>query len=487
MEKGDEVNRLLTFERIREISGGSWLQEPENGDETLQGGAFDTRQLGSADIFFAWKGENSDGHDYLNMLLNTGIRLIIAERDVPRVGDIAALKVENSQKALQLMAKELVRGFEGKIVTITGSSGKTTTKEWLRHLLEGKREFITNHGSFNNHIGCPITLLNLGSHHELLILEMGTSGLGELELLTSLVPAHISVLLNVGYAHLGKFGSPDNVYRAKSEIFSHQAADAVSIIPFGDDRLASFLPARTYTTFGQGSPDFSWQHIKTDPLNRCQTLSFSSPFGEHAVTVNQLGSFAGDLLSAILAVSYHLGLTWEEIEPRLQSLPQEKGRAVFLKGINDVMILDDTYNANPQSVIGMLKTISSLDAERIIAVVGNLAELEEGMAESSVYILENFPAEITDLVLSGETGEILFPLIQERFPNTRTCFIESPLEIVQYLLPLAGRESVIGVKASRSSHFERIVHGLQGNPFSCNLVRCGKLPMCGTCPSLNEL
>lgn len=481
------MNKLLTFDRIREITHGTWLQEPENGDEIVKGGSFDTRQLGDADIFFAWKGENSDGHDYLGMLSNSGIRLIIVEKDVHRVGDIAMLKVDDSQKALQQMARELVRGFEGKVVTITGSSGKTTTKEWLRHLLEGKKTFVTNPGSFNNHIGCPITILNLESHHELLVLEMGTSGLGELELLTSLVPADISVLLNVGYAHLGKFGSRDNVYRAKSEIFSHQAADAISIIPYGDDRLASFLPGRTYTTFGQGSPDFSWRYLKTDPLNRSQTLSFSSPFGAQAVTVNQLGSFVGDLLSAILAVSYHLGLTWDEIEPRLQSLPQEKGRAVFLKGVNDVMILDDTYNANPQSVIGMLKTISSLDVRRIIAVVGNLAELEEGMAESSVYILENFPAEITDLVLSGETGEILFPLIQDRYPNTRTCFIESPLEIVRYLLPLANKETVIGVKGSRSSHFERIVYGLQGKPFSCDLVRCGKLPMCGTCPLLSDL
>ncbi len=475
------MNKLLNYNKIQSITNGTWITKPDDPAKTLRGGAFDTRALADAQIFFAWKGESSDGHLYLNQLDSSKIELIIVEQEVEKVGDKPILKVADSLLALQKMAQVLVEGFTGKIVNITGSSGKTTTKEWLKHVISDHRRLLTNIGSFNNHIGCPITILNMEEEHELLVLEMGTSGVGELAVLTSIAPADIAVLLNVGHAHIGMFGSLEKTYRAKMEIFSHKKKQSMSLIPHGDEKLSQYLDSGDYEHFGRGASKFSWECLSIDPIHRTQTLKFLTPFGSKSVVVNRLGEYVGDLLSCVLAVCYNLGLSWEEIEPGLSSLPAEKGRSVFYKGCNDVLILDDTYNANPESVIQMLKTICQLEANRYVGVVGNLAELDEGLKESAGYIINHLPEKLTDLILSGETGRILTDLVKETYPQLNILYFDSIAEMVDYLLSITDGQVVMGIKGSRSAHLERVVYALKGETFSCELARCGKLCACSQC------
>ena len=188
------MNELLTYGKIHQLTQGTWLTAPANASQTLRSGAFDTRALGKAEIFFTWGGE-SDAHQYLNQLTNSNIRLAIVEKSVPPLGNIAILKVKNSLEALHVLASYLAKSFKGKIITITGSSGKTTAKSWLSHILKHKFHLLHNIGSFNNQIGCPITILDLDTDHDIIVLEMGTSGLGELESLSAIAPADVSMLL----------------------------------------------------------------------------------------------------------------------------------------------------------------------------------------------------------------------------------------------------------------------------------------------------
>ncbi len=475
---------MLTFQRIQLITQGRWITKPNNADSVLRGGAFDTRSLGNAEIFFAWKGENSDGHDHIEQLAHSEVKLIIVEKEVPKVGEKPMLLVDNSLDALHLLAKELMNGFKGKTVNITGSSGKTTTKEWLKHIVNGHRNLLTNIGSFNNHIGCPITILNLAENHNLLVLEMGTSSLGEIEKLVAIAPADIALLLNVGHAHLGMFGSRNKIYQAKLELFNYLKPGAVSLLPAFDVRLKETKVKGQKQLFGKGSPEFSWSRIAIDPMKKNQTICFNTPYGLKTVMVPRLGDFVGDLLTGILAVCYYLNLTWEQIEPGLSLLPQEKGRSTFLKGDEQVLILDDTYNANPESVISMLNTICSLKMKRTVGVVGNLAELDEGMKETSGYILENIPQNLTDLFLSGDTGKILYPQIKQKFPNLNVVFTTSMDDLINQLRELLSPNTVIGVKGSRTSHLERVVYALNARIPQCKLMRCGKLMMCKDCEEL---
>lgn len=478
------MNKLLTFNKIKDITRGQWITEPDNPDLVLRGGAFDTRSLRKAEIFFTWQGENSDGHKHIHQLAESDIKLIIVEKEVPKIVNKPILKVSDSLNALHLLAKELMKGFCGKTVNITGSSGKTTTKSWLQHILGDHRNLLTNIGSFNNHIGCPITILNLKEDHDLLVLEMGTSGMGEIERLAEIAPADIALLLNVGHAHLGMLGSRDNIYRAKLELFSHLKTDAISLLPAFDEKLVRALVNGEKHFFGTGSSEFSWNRIDMDVLGMTQTLSLESPYGNKTVTVPRLGDYVGDLVSGILAVCYFLGLDWKQVEPGLSVLPQEKGRSTFLKAKNGALVLDDTYNANPESVVAMLKTICSLNMKQTIGVVGNLAELDEGMKETAGFIVDSIPSELTDLFLSGDTGKILLPKIQKRYPNLNVVYTESIIDLINRLKNLAHKDAVIGVKGSRTSHLERVVYALDGRMPRCELGRCGKLIMCNKCEEL---
>ncbi len=478
------MNKLLSFNKIKKITKGQWITEPDNPELIIRGGAFDTRSLGDAEIFFTWQGENSDGHDHIHQLAESDIKLIIVEKEVPKIADKAVLKVTDSLSALHLLAKELMIGFSGKTVNITGSSGKTTTKSWLQHILGDHRNLLTNIGSFNNHIGCPITILNLKEDHDLLVLEMGTSGLGEIEELTAIAPSDIALLLNVGHAHLGVIGSREKIYQAKLELFSHLKPNAISLLPAFDEKLVNARVDGERHYFGMGSSEFSWNRIDMDVLSMTQILCFDSPYGKKTVAVPRLGDYVGDLISGIIAVCYFLGLNWQQVEPGLSVLPQEKGRSTFLKGKNDVLILDDTYNANPESVVAMLKTICSLNMKQFIGVVGNLAELDEGMKETAGYVVDNIPGKLTDLYIGGDTGKILLPKIESRYPNLNAVYFDSIIELIEQLKNLSHKDAVIGVKGSRASHLERVVYALNGRMPRCELERCGKFIMCNTCKEL---
>lgn len=482
------MNNLLNFSIIEAITAGEWLSRPERMDETVVGGTFDSRNLGSADIFFAWKGEKGDGHQYISQLKGSAIKLIMVEKDVPLLPGIAILKVKNSLEALQTMARHLAKGFSGKIVSITGSCGKTTAKTWLNHMLKDQFKILTNIGSFNNHIGCPITILNMQPDHNLMILEMGTSGLGELELLSSIAPADVTVLLNVGHAHLGKMGSLENTYRAKLEIFTHQKEGAVSIIPDFDSKIKAQFKKDNAVYFGPEAGLFNWSGVAIDEESFQQLIQFGTPAGKKEVNVNQLGDYAGDLLSASLAICHHLGVSASGITDKFATLPQEKGRLTPLVGMNGVKILDDTYNANPESVVNMLNIICSLKADQYIGVVGNLAEMDKGLKNSIGIMKEKLPTNLTHLFLEGETAPAIQRMVEESFPHIQTYLITSFEKTLSQLKALATPKSVMGIKGSRSSHMERYVYALsEDQPVTCHLQKCGLLKMCNGCEQLSAI
>jgi len=150
--------------------------------------------------------------------------------------------------------------------------------------------------------------------------------------------------------------------------------------------------------------------------------------------------------------------------------------------LNDLLILDDTCNANPESVIGMLETLSRLKRKRTVGVIGQLAELEEDLRDSAAYILDHLPAGLTHLYFSGASGRILAPMVVGRFPELRVNWAESLPDLIAQLKPLAESGTVMGIKGSRSAHMERVVYAMQGECFSCNLTPCFRLNACRVCP-----
>jgi UDP-N-acetylmuramoyl-tripeptide--D-alanyl-D-alanine ligase len=472
------MNQLLNFSIIQELTEGEWLTVPDDSTRFLRGGAFDTRNLGEAEIFFAWKGENSDGHRYLEQLKKTRISLAIVEQEVVPVEGLAILKVDSSLQALHKLARWLIQHYEGKLVSITGSSGKTTAKSWLNHIVTDYFKLLSNTGSFNNQIGCPITILNLKPDTDLVILEMGTSGLGELELLSSIAPADISILLNVGHAHLGKFGSRAQIYKAKNEIFSHLKKDGLALIPEHDPKIKKLLKHPHKLCFGAGADIFNWKK------GEAGKIKFGTNEGVKEVLVNVIGPHVGEVLSGLIAICFQLKLNWQDIEARLHNLPQEKGRGKFLEGKMGSVLLDDTYNANPESVINMLETICQLEKEQYIGIVGNLAEMDDNLEQSAEVILANIPTKLTHLFIGGETGRFLFKSISSRYPKLKLFLIDQLDTALKELEEIISSQTVVGVKGSRSSHMERFLYLLQGKSCNCLLQYCPKLMMCQECEQL---
>ncbi|MCP4296973.1 MAG: hypothetical protein GY786_15325 [Proteobacteria bacterium] len=213
-------------------------------------------------------------------------------------------------------------------------------------------------------------------------------------------------------------------------------------------------------------------------------MRFGTPEGEKEVTLNVIGPHVGEVLSGLIAICYELGLVWKEIKERLTNLPQEKGRSRFLTGIDESTLLDDTYNANPESVINMLQTICSLDKEVYIGVVGNLAEMDEGLQDSAQLIVDRIPVNLTHLFLGGETGKILLPIIQNNHPQLKLYYIDDLERCFSILTSMTTKNTVIGIKGSRTSHMERLIMLLCGKSCNCYLPSCTKLMNCSNCDQL---
>lgn len=446
---------MLNFGLIQSITGGHWLQEPTL-EQPLFGGSFDTRTLKDEHIFLAFSGEHVDGHNFLPQLKNSAVRLAIVEKAVqPNLKGLAVLQVDNSLKALHQMAGFLRQQFTGKVIALTGSSGKTTFKNWLAYVLRQHMPVLSTKGNFNNHLGCPISLLDLQPEQRIVLLEIGASGVGEIDQITQWLQPDYSLLLNVGHAHLGKFGSLKNTYQAKQEIFNHLKKGGRAFAPANDKRLNQ-LPQHTIY-FGKGSANFGWR-VNWDNLGDQQMLQyqFLLPDGAKNCWCNQIGAEAGQNLSLLVALCLELGLSWQQISHSLTQLPTSPGRLQLKTGLFGAKILDDSYNANPESLVYLWQTMSHFKGFYKISVVGELTELEAGLKESS-QIIQQIPAEIDQLFLSGHTALAIKHAVLQQRPNLKVQLFEDFETLLQTLQPFLNANSLIGIKGSRAAGMERLV------------------------------
>jgi len=471
----------LTYTNCQESTSGVWQSAPQEPEAPLFGGAFDSRNLQGEQIFFAFTFGAQDGHQFVHSLAGSSVKLLVVEKAVDPIPGIAILQVPDSLAALHQIAAWRAKNFAGKIVSLTGSSGKTTVKNWLVHFLGSSFNVQANPGSFNNHIGCPVTLLSVERDTELLVLEMGTSGPGELDLLSSIAPADITLLLNIGHAHLGKFGSLEGLKQAKLEIFRHPRLGGVNIAPQGS--LYDKVPGPK-TTFG-ASGDYWVDQVTVDGAAGEQSFVLHTPGNTQKVQTNHLGPFVPEMLAALRAVYDQLGGNPEGFARLASQLPEGQGRSQVLSGPKGSRLINDSYNANPESVVSLWQTMAAFEGQTYLACIGNLAEMDEGLSESLEVMTRGMPEQLTDLFVCGETAPILKEAFAQFRPRLKVTLYANPLEMKERALELAGPHTVIGVKGSRTSHMERLVLALTGTEVDCALDRCGLLLNCVNCSKLN--
>lgn len=342
-------------------------------DAYFFGGASDTRKLKPGEIFFAWKGEKSDAHDYLESAELNGAICAVVERFIPSA-QIAQIIVKDSQKALGKIAKAWRKEWQGTMIALTGSNGKTTLKEMVTSILSVNHEVLATEGNYNNHVGCPLMLLRLNKHHTHAVIEMGASNPKEIEYLTKIVQPDIAILNNAGECHLEGFGSLKGVAKAKAEIFLGLSKTGTAIIN-ADDQFAEFWQTCVSdfksVTFGiTNSADVSADKIENQQFQ----LNLNTTQESAQIQLKLLGRH--NILNALAAsaCAQAAGESIATIQKGLEALTPVKGRLQVVKVKENVQLINDAYNANPNSLKAGIDACSV--GERWL-VLGDMRELGE--------------------------------------------------------------------------------------------------------------
>ncbi|MFC3873375.1 UDP-N-acetylmuramoyl-tripeptide--D-alanyl-D-alanine ligase [Neisseria musculi] len=355
----------------------------ENGGVEIKRIVTDSRDIQSGDVFFALSGERFDAHDFAAEVLAKGAAAVVVSRQ-----DCAALpgalKVGDTLTALQTLARAWRNEINPFVFGITGSGGKTTVKEMLAGILRhrfGKEAVLATAGNFNNHIGLPLTLLKLTPAHRYAVIEMGMNHFGELAALTQIARPDAALVNNALRAHIGcGFGSVGDIARAKSEIYQGLGADGLALVPAEDAHAAVFQTAAQglkQQTFGVQSGDIHAENIVLEPLS-C-TFDLVAGNGRAAVRLPVPGRHNVANAAAAAALALAAGLSLQEVSDGLCGFTNIKGRLNVKRGINGTTVLDDTYNANPDSMKAALDVLARFPAPRVF-VMGDIGELGDSEA-----------------------------------------------------------------------------------------------------------
>ncbi|MCC6855941.1 MAG: UDP-N-acetylmuramoyl-tripeptide--D-alanyl-D-alanine ligase [Microbacteriaceae bacterium] len=343
----------------------------------------DSRKVGPGAIFFALPGEETDGHLFAPAAVQNGAVLVITEREL----DLAVPQIvtDDGVLALAALAREVVARVRARgllrVVAVTGSNGKTTTKNMLRAVLEREGATIAPFGSFNNHVGAPISMLGVDYDTRFLIVEMGASAIGEISRLVSIVMPDVGIVLKVGLAHVGEFGGPDAVETAKSEMVKDLPASAIAVLNRDDVRVARMATLTTAPVVWFGL-DHSADVRASDVVATATGTAFTLQTQETSrrVQLRILGEHHVMNAIATIAASRALGVPDERSVPAIENLARAARWRMEVQPREDgVIVINDAYNASPDSMAAALKTLAQVTGpdQRSVAVLGEMAELGE--------------------------------------------------------------------------------------------------------------
>ncbi|MCW2854782.1 MAG: murF [Marmoricola sp.] len=373
----------MTLSEIADATGGE--VDPAHADVVVTGPAFlDSRVPETGGLFLAIAGEHVDGHVFAAGAVAGGAAAVLGSRptDAPTVvvGDVEA--------AVQALARSVLRTVRQRnpalrVVAVTGSQGKTSVKDMLGAVLAGAGETVATYGSFNNELGLPITVLRADPHTRFLVLEMGARGIGHLAVLCTIAPPDVSLVLNVGRAHLGEFGSQEAIAQAKGEIVDALGPDGIAVLNLDDPLVVGMAPRSrgVVRTFGRGTgAAVRLEAVEVDDFGR---PSFDLQAGQERVHValRLLGEHQATNAAAVAGVALALGVDLAAIGTSLARIEAlSKWRMELHERPDGLVVINDAYNANPDSMRAGLETLAGIGqrtGRRTVAVLGEMRELGE--------------------------------------------------------------------------------------------------------------
>lgn len=419
----------------------------------------DTRKLVKNALFIALKGECFDGHDFVVQAIKSGAAAVIVEHEIP--GGYPQIIVKNTLKALQDIARFHRRRFAIPVIAITGSSGKTTTKELIGTVLDSKFNVLKTHKNYNNEIGVPLTLLQLSEEHEACVIEMGMRGLGQIAELAAIAEPTIGVVTNVGTSHIELLGSQEGIAKAKSELVKAIGKDGYIVLNEDDvfvRDMANNSDAKVMT-YGlkQGAITTGFNiRYKSDGIKfdcRCYDEVFSvflPMIGIHNVY---------DALAAI-AVGRILGISVNKMAKSLGDFPGIPLRQEIIN-FGDFVLVNDTYNANPSSMEQSIKAIGQLQGKRKVAILADMLELGTYSEEKHLQIGELLGKENYKMVLLyGKESQFIGQGAKATGVEIVKHF-DTHEEIVEFYYKNKEKGDTILLKGSRGMTMEKVAEGLK--------------------------
>ncbi|TCI99753.1 UDP-N-acetylmuramoyl-tripeptide--D-alanyl-D-alanine ligase [Aeromicrobium sp. IC_218] len=444
----------LTLAELAETTGGTLHGDPAT---VVSGAPFvDSRAVEPGGLFVAVAGEHVDGHDYADAALAAGAAAVLASRPV----DGPSVVVDDVVVALGRVARHVVDRLDDlKVVGVTGSAGKTSVKDLLAHLLAGFGPTVAPTGSFNNELGVPLTVLRADAGTRFLVVEMGARGIGHIRLLCDIAPPDVGVVLNVGSAHLGEFGSPERTAQAKGELVEALRPDGVAVLNADDARVAA-MASRTVApvlTFGGEGADVGVVDVALDASGEVD-LVVAHQGRRRPAHLPLLGEHQAANAAAALAVVRALGLDVDQAVDALASArPASPMRMQREERADGLVVVNDAYNANPESAAAAVDALAAMGGEgATYAVLGEMLELGEGSVAAHRALGEHAVARGVDHVLAVGPGAA--PVAEGA--GDRGHAVPDTDAAVAWLRDRVGPGDAVLVKASRGSRLERVADAL---------------------------
>ena len=466
----------LTTEWVARAMDGT--ARPGDSERVFSGVSIDTRTLTAGELFVAIRGERYDGADFAGAAIEAGAGGVVVQRgrgrDLtlekgvrPLFDRAVVIEVDDTIAALQALALAVRRGSGTKVVAITGSAGKTTTKEVTGEFLAARYRVIRNRGNLNNHIGLPLSLIELRKRPEIAVVELGMNHVGEISTLVRVAEPDVRVWTNVGEAHVGFFHSVDAIADAKAEIFERATATTVLVANADDDRIAERLPrfAGRVVTFGiDRKADVRATTVRSRGINGTDAI-VATPNGAFELSTPLIGrgNLANVLAATAVAIEFDVPLP--DIAERAGRLAPAARRGEVLRLASEITVIDDSYNANPTATKRALEVLGdATDRSRRVAVLGEMLELgEQAVPLHEDVGLATARAKVDVLIaVGGEPARALADAaVAAGMPRAKVMYVATSDEAADAAATLVQRGDLVLVKGSRGLRTDRVVDRLK--------------------------
>ncbi|HET7533431.1 MAG TPA: UDP-N-acetylmuramoyl-tripeptide--D-alanyl-D-alanine ligase [Nocardioidaceae bacterium] len=455
----------MTLPEIAAVVGG---EVHDDTGVTVTGPAFvDSRSPEHGGLFVASRGANVDGHDFVDAAMAGGATAVLCSRPV----GAPCVVVPDPLAAVATLAHHvLARLPQVKVVALTGSQGKTSTKDLLAQVLSAAGTTVATAGSFNNELGLPLTVLRAGAETEFLVLEMGARGIGHLAPLCEIAPPSVSLVLNVGKAHIGEFGTQEDIALAKGEIVEALPEDGIAVLNADDPlvaAMASRTSARTQTYGESAGSDVRLSGLELDDLGRPRFDLVTDQHSAH-VELTLVGEHQAHNAAAAAAVALALGMSLDEVASALAAArPASRWRMEVQERADGVVVINDAYNANPDSMRAALKALAAVGrgrgvGTRTIAVLGEMRELGDSSRDEHDAIGRlAVRLDISQLLVVGEPARPMhLGACLEGSWAEESVFVEGNDQALAWLREHVRPGDVVLFKASRAAALETVAEAL---------------------------